>query len=277
MTKIKKLMLGSLIFFAGVYVLFCGVIYFFQGLFFYNPYSERADIETVRRYGYVGEEVEYKSADGTELFGWISTPKEKHKMVVFLHGNSYSIEEFFYKAVPFYEAGYGFFLPEYRGFGGVKGKISQKNLAEDSIASVKYLHSLGYKNEDIILYGMSLGSYMAINTIYHLKNEGKFAGLVLEVPFDNLSNVVKSVVPLPLPFSLIVKDKYDNLDMISKVDTRVLVMGGTKDTTVPVSLAENLYNHAVDPKKLIIYKGGKHSNLFNYQNNKDVLNWLEEK
>ena len=54
-------------------------------------------------------------------------------------------------------------------------------------------------------------------------------------------------------------------------------MGGTKDTTVPVRLAENLYNHAAEPKKLIIYKGGKHSNLFNYRNDKDVLNWLEEK
>ncbi len=277
MTKIKKLLFGGMIFFAGAYVLFCGTVYFLPELFFYNPYSERADIETVRRYGYVGEEVKYKSADGTNLFAWMSRPGDKHKIIVFMHGNSYSVEEFFYKMIPFEKAGYGTMLPEYRGFGGIKGKISQKNLEADAVAAINYLHSQGYRNEDIIVYGMSLGSHMAVNTVHQLKNEGKFAALILEVPFDNLTNVVKSVVPLPLPFSLIVKDKYDNLDMISRVDTRVLIMGGTKDTTVPVSLAENLYKHAVEPKKLIIYKGGKHSNLFNYRNDKDVLNWLEEK
>lgn len=277
MAKIKKFLLGCVICFAGVYALFCGIVYFMPELFFYNPYSERADIETVRRYGYVGEEVEYKSADGTPLFAWLSRPGNKHKMVVFMHGNSYSVEEFFYKMIPFEKAGYGTMLPEYRGFGGIKGKINQKNLEEDAVAAINYLHHLGYQNKDIIVYGMSLGSHMATNTVYQLQKEGKFAALVLEVPFDNLTNVVKSVVPFPLPFSLIVKDKYDNLGMISKIDTRVLIMGGTKDTTIPVRLAENLYNHAAEPKKLIIYKGGKHSNLFNYRNDKDVLNWLEEK
>lgn len=65
--------------------------------------------------------------------------------------------------------------------------------------------------------------------------------------------------------------------MINKINTRLLIMGGSKDPTIPVELAENLYEHAVQPKKLIIYEGGKHSNLFNYRNDKDILNWLSKK
>lgn len=261
----------------GVYVFVCALIYLVPKPFFYNPYDTPSSLENAHKYGYMGYEVNYESADGTELFAWMTNPGKKHKMVVFMHGNSYNVEEFFYKMIPFVEAGYGTMLPEYRGFGGVKGKISQSNLEADAIAAIDYLHTQGYKNSDIIVYGMSLGSHMATNTVYELNKNGRFDALILEVPFDSLLNVTKAVVPFPLPFGYIVRDKYDNLPLIGKVGTRLLVMGGTKDSTVPVHLAKNLFEHASEPKKLIIYEGGKHSNLFNYRNDKDVLNWLEAK
>lgn len=269
----KKIIAILVVLYIGV----CGAIYFVPQAFFYNPYSEKASLENAHKYGYKGKEVEYKSADGTDLIAWMTKPGKKKQMVVFMHGNSYSIEEFFYKMIPFVQAGYGTMLPEYRGFGAVKGEINQKNLEADAIASIDYLHKLGYKNKDIIIYGMSLGTHMAVNTVYQLNKQGKFNALILEVPFDSLLNVTKKVIPVPLPLDYIVKDKYDNLAMIDKINTRLLIMGGSRDSTIPISLAENLYEHAVQPKKLIIYEGGKHSNLFNYRNDKDILNWLNKK
>ena len=53
-------------------------------------------------------------------------------------------------------------------------------------------------------------------------------------------------------------------------------MGGSIDTTVPVVLAQNLYDHANHPKKMIIYQNGKHSNLFNFRNDLDILKWLKD-
>ena len=140
-------------------------------------------------------------------------------------------------------------MPEYRGFGGIKGKITQTNLEADALAAVRYLHSLGYKNSDIYIYGMSLGSHMAINTVYQLQSSGEFAGLILEVPFDNLVNVVRKRVPSLFPLDMIVRDKYDNIDMISQISARTLIIGGDADTVVPVELAVNLYGHAAGPKK----------------------------
>lgn len=60
-----------------------------------------------------------------------------------MHGNSYNIEEFYYKLKTFANAGYGTFLPEYRGYGDVAGEITQENLEADAIAAVEYLHSQG--------------------------------------------------------------------------------------------------------------------------------------
>ena len=97
----------------------------------------------------------------------------------------------------------------------------------------------------------------------------------MEVPFDSLLNVAKLVVPVPMPFEAIMRDKYDNLSMIGEINSPILIMGGSIDTTVPVALAQNLYNYASEPKQIIIYENGKHSNLFNFRNDLDVLSWMK--
>lgn len=261
---------------AAVYAILCVLVYFEPQLFFYHPYTSDSDLEVAHENGYPAQRVDYKAEDGTELYAWYTKPQApNNKIVVFLHGNSYNVEGFFEKMIPFYKKGYGTFMPEYRGFGGVEGKITQKNLQKDAVAALNHLKMLGYKNQDIIIYGMSLGSHMATYVTHKFKPYGKFDALVLEVPFDSLLNVVKAVVPVWMPLDFLVRDKYDNLKLIDKVDTKVLIMGAEHDTTVPVYLAENLYKHAVNPKKVIIYKNGRHSNLYSLKNYNDILAWLE--
>lgn len=274
MSKINNCLKRSAVAMGVLYIAFCAMVYFFPQLFFYNPTHQASSLRNAVINGYKATAVEYHSSDGTPLYAWYTKPGKKHKVIVFMHGNSYNIEKFYHKMIPLVEAGYGTLMPEYRGFGNLPGVITQQNLGEDALAAVKYLHEQGFANKDIIIYGMSLGSYMATNAVYTLGREKPFAALILEVPFDSLYNVVKAVVPVPLPFDWIIRDRYDNLDKIADIKTPLLVMGGSEDGTVPVKLAENLFAHAQQPKKLIVYQGGAHSNLYNYRNYNDILQWL---
>ena len=275
MHKVSNFLKKILLILGVAYIAFCLSVYFKQEWFFYNPTDKASDLAIANQAGYPAERVDYKSADGTDLLAWYTKPQTGKKMIVFMHGNSYNIEKFYTKLIPFVQAGYGTFLPEYRGFGGVKGKIAQNNLTADALAAVAYLYSLGYKNSDIIVYGMSLGSHMATNSVYQLGQDNHFAGLILEVPFTTLVDVARSHVSFPLPFDYIMRDKYDNISKISHINTPLLVMGASEDATVPVELAKKLYQAAVEPKKLIIYDGAAHSNLYDYKNYQDILNWLE--
>lgn len=259
-----------------IYIAFCVTVYLKPQWFFYNPSRQASKLENAHANGFKAEFVKYNSEDGTPLYGWLTKPASKKQIIVFMHGNSYNIEKFYHKMIPLMEAGYGTMMPEYRGFGDVPGIITEQNLAQDALAAVKFLNSQGYPNQDIIIYGMSLGSFMATNTVYVLGQRQPFAGLILEVPFDNLVNVVKAVVPVPLPLKFMMKDRYNNLDKIAEIKTPLLVMGGTEDPTVPVFLAKNLYAHAVEPKKMIIYQGGGHNDLYNFRNYEDILNWLKD-
>lgn len=273
MKKYLKYILLSLLI---AYIVFCATVYFYPQCFFYNPTHQASNLERANQYGYPAQKVEYKSSDGQDLYAWYTSPGYRKKVIVFMHGNSYNIEKFYHKMIPFVEAGYGTLMPEYRGFGDIKGIINQKNLEADAIAAIKYLYSLGYKNEDIIVYGMSLGSHMAVNSVWELQKEGAFAALILEVPFDSLLNTVKSIVPVWLPFDYILRDKYDNIAQIKDIKSPIFIMGGSEDPTVPVYLAKNLFEKAPNPKQIKIYQGGEHNDLYNFRNYNDVLNWLNK-
>lgn len=262
---------------AILYVCFCATVYYKPQYFFYNPDNTASNKIKAQEYGYDIKEVKYNSADGTELLGWYVPQKGSKQVVVFMHGNSYNIEKFYKKLVPLLAAGYSAFIGEYRGFGGIKGEITQAGLEEDAIAAVEYLHQQGRKNEQIIVYGMSLGSHMAVNTAEKLQKEGVFAALVLEVPFDSLLNVVKEVVWVPLPLDLIIKDKYDNVALIKEIKSPILIMGGEKDKVVPIKLAQRLYEEAPDPKDMFIYGDADHNDLYDKQNYKQLIKWLKKK
>ena len=210
--RIIKISVWGLI---SLWLVFCLSVYFYPKAYFYNPSNEKPDIKEAQAEGFFAQEVKYKSDDNTELYGWFVKPKND-KVIVFFHGNSHNIARFYSKLIPLAQSGYGIFIGEYRGFGGIKGEITEKNLGEDAIAAVKYLNLQGYENSKLILYGMSMGSYTSIHTAYTLGKENKFLSLILEVPFDSVLNVVKQRIVNLFPFSLIIRDKYDNTSSTQK-------------------------------------------------------------
>ena len=270
----KKILKWGCLVIIGIYVLVCLSVMVMPQWYFYNPSSQKSDIKHANEYDYPAREVEYKSEDGTPLLAWATLQNPGKKMIVFFHGNAVNLEEFYHKMKAFAYDGYGTFMAEYRGFGGLKGKINQKNLEADAIAAIQFLNKHGYKNSDIYLYGMSLGSHMALNTAAQLQKNGNFAGIILEVPFDSLAHTAQKRVPY-LPLKLLIRDKYDNMEIIKQIKNPIFIMGASEDKTVPVELAKILYEQAQSPKKMIIYKNGKHGNLFNFRNDLDILNWME--
>ena len=258
------------------WIAFCAAVYVAPQYFFYNPTTEKPSLEDAKSKGFAAKEALYQAEDGTELYGWFIAPKEGNKIIVYFHGNSYNIGEFYHKLQPLADEGYGVFIGEYRGFGGIKGKLSEKNLAQDAMAAVNYLISLGYRPSDMILYGMSMGSYTATTTAAEYGSKEPFAGLILEVPFDSILNVVRQRIWPVFPFEWIVKDKFDNISNIKKVNTRVLIMGGSKDKTVPYERALALFEAAKEPKKVVIYTGADHSDLYQYGNWTAILAWIKE-
>ena len=101
----------------------------------------------------------------------------------------------------------------------------------------------GVKEENIVIYGESLGTGVAT----HLSQNKNFAGVILETPFTSMIDAAKTFYPY-VPVSLLLKDKFDNKSKIKNIEVPILIMHGEKDQIVPFYMGKKIYQMANEPK-----------------------------
>jgi fermentation-respiration switch protein FrsA (DUF1100 family) len=98
--------------------------------------------------------------------------------------------------------------------------------------------------EDIILYGESLGSGVAIQ----VAAEKKVRGIVLDSPFTSIAELAAQIYPW-LPINLLLKDRYDSIIHIRDVHVPVFIIHGEADDVVPVEMGRRLFAAANEPRR----------------------------
>tara|TARA_B100001079_G_scaffold89652_1_gene76991 strand:- start:404 stop:1108 length:705 start_codon:yes stop_codon:yes gene_type:complete len=190
------------------------------------------------------EKVRVKSLDDIELLSWYyNKDLKKYKTILFLHGNAGALENRIYKLNHFKNMDINFLIISWRGFNGNKGKPTEKGLYKDARGAVAWLKTKGITEKDIVLYGESLGTGIAIE-IAQNKN---FAGIILESPYTSMIDLGKDKYPF-LPVKLLLRDKYESINKIKNINSPILVMHGKADNIVPFYMGEKLYKYANKPK-----------------------------
>ncbi len=212
-----------------------------------------------------------KTEDGLENIAWFSPPADKTaKVFIHFHGNGGNISHRAPNAAFYQKLGYGFMLCEYRGYGGNPGKPTEQGLYHDGRACVNYLLDNGYRLDQLVFYGESIGSGVAVQ----LALEFQPRRLVLEAPFSSAADVAKSAYGF-LPVDMMMLDRFDSIDKIAGIKTSLLVIHGTNDRLVPYRLGKKLYEKAKHPKEFISVEGGGHNNLFDFKIGPKIVEWLE--
>ncbi len=190
------------------------------------------------------EKVKIKTQDGIKLMSWYHNKNLiNYKTILFLHGNAGNLENRIHKINHFKDMNVNFLIVAWRGFNGNKGKPTEKGLYEDARSAVRWLKSKGVKENNIIVYGESLGTGVATE-IAQNKN---FAGIILESPFTSMIDAGKDKYPY-LPVSLLLKDKYESDKKIKNINSPILIMHGKIDNIVPFHMGEKMYELANRPK-----------------------------
>jgi alpha-beta hydrolase superfamily lysophospholipase len=264
MRKLLKRLLCLLVI---TYFAFLTWLYFNQQALLYFPDKEIKDISSYNLNN--TQEVFLQSEDGVKIQTWYHPASEGKPMVVWFHGNSYNIS---YKAHYFrklLDMGYGIIAPSWRGFGKSEGAPSKEGIFKDARAAVNYLKQMGYKTEDTILIGESLGSGVATK----IATENKFKGLMLITPYTSVADRAQEIYWY-LPVKPMVTDDFNCIDNIENINTSLLIVHGTNDYTIPHQHSEKLIARAHEPKKLVLYDGKAHSNLDAKKIFKEMDNFL---
>ena len=215
--------------------------YLFQRNLLYHPtennYSGDQILVSIKK-------IKIKTQDGIELMSWYHNKNlNDYKTILFLHGNAGSLENRIHKINHFKDMNVNFLLVAWRGFNGNMGKPTEKGLYEDARSAVRWLKLKGVKENNIIIYGESLGTGVATE-IAQNKN---FAGIILESPFTSMIDAGKDKYPY-LPVRLLLKDKYESNLKIKNINSPILIMHGKVDNIVPFHMGKKMYELANEPK-----------------------------
>ena len=212
-------------------------------------------------------ELEIPTIDGVNLLAWYSKPKINKPTLLYLHGNSFDIGERSYRIQRYIQQGWGILLLAWRGYSGNKGYPSEVNLYKDGEAALSWLKNFTPTNlEDIVLYGESLGSAVAVE----LATRYAFKSVVLEAPFTSISDIAQKRYKI-FPVKLLILDNFDNISKINKIFTPILIISGKKDEVIPHSHSQKLFLKANEPKKSVFIDEARHNNLYDFGIEKQVI------
>ena len=218
--------------------------------------------------------VDIETADGLTLTSWFRAAESGHPTIVFFQGNAGSISHRAFKARGFLDAGYGLLLMGYRGYGGNPGSPSEEGLYADGRAALAFLADRGVAPGELILYGESLGSGVAVHLAAEMAADEPAGGLVLESPFSSIVDVAASHYPF-VPARWLVKDRFDSAAKIARVRAPVFIFHSRNDRVVPVRFGERLFEAAVEPKHSLWVDDGGHNGLYEVGAGTAVLGFIE--
>jgi uncharacterized protein len=203
-------------------------------------------------------DVFFPSGNGNELHGWYLHKPQATRTVLLSHGIGGNVSSRVDLIHLFLQANASVFIYDYQGYGKSHGVASLRNVIDDGQAAYRFLTgSLKVSPQDVVLVGESLGTGVTTS----LSQKVNAAAMILQSPFSSLSKRVGEVVPF-----LRARQQWldpiaplSNDQVLSHPHIPVLIVHGTRDTTVPVHHAIDLFNQAVGPKTLLVIKGAGHT------------------
>jgi hypothetical protein len=177
----------------------------------------------------------YETADGVRLAGgFFPPPSPERPVLLYFHGNAEAAAHNLPLADELRARGLGVFLAEYRGYGGLSGSPSEEGLHADGEAALAALGRFGVPPSRVVLVGRSLGSGVAVE----LATRHRVAAVVLVSAYTSIVDMGRIVAGPLAP--LVVRDRFDSLGKIGRVAAPLVLLHGSRDDVVPVSMGRRL-------------------------------------
>jgi len=208
------------------------------------------DLQTELR----AEDVWLHTADGVRIHGWWVRQGTGHLVTLYLHGNAGNVTYRYSRIREIAAAGSSILMLDYRGYGKSRGWPTEKGLYTDAMTAYQYLVERGYRPEQIVLHGESIGCAVAADVASRVP----CAAVVLEAPFTSARDVARTVLPvlgaLPIP-------GFDSTRKIGRIRAPLLFIQGDRDEIIPLRLGQKLFALSPEPKSFWIIEGAGHNDI----------------
>jgi fermentation-respiration switch protein FrsA (DUF1100 family) len=242
---------AALIFWTIVLMLFEDKFIYFPEKYPTGAYDQASSIPNLRDCWITAD-------DGVKLHGWFAPAESARATLVLSHGNGGNISYRYLLMRSLLRHKFNVLMYDYRGYGRSEGTPSEEGIYKDGRAFFDYASTLPEVNpKNIIVWGTSLGGAVATE----VAAQRPAAGLVLESTFTSGKDVAHLLYPF-LPVGPFMHSKFNTIDKIRTLHLPVLVMHGSHDEILPLSLGRRVFAAANDPKEFYEIPGAGHNDTF---------------
>lgn len=250
----KRRLKRSAIVIALLYIMIGSILYFLQEQFLFHPTTMPQDY--VFNFEHQFEEVFLETSEDAVINALHFQVDQPEGVILYFHGNARNLKRWGRIVQYFVDMNFDVFVMDYRGYGKSTGPLSEAAFYEDARACYNYVLQR-YAEEDITVYGRSLGSAMASK----VASENQPKRLILEAPFYSVIDVAQRRVPI-YPADKLLHFSFPNNEHLKNVNCPITIFHGTDDYVVPFSSGKKLADEFSDHKmELVTIEGGGHSNL----------------
>ena len=262
---LKALVISAVVF----YAIAVAVMYFAQRRFIYFPDPTR----TMPRAAGLSNVVEriIATPDGESIIAWYGKAAPGQPTLLYFHGNGGALEGRAERIRNYLNRGRGFFIVSYRGYSGSTGSPSEAANVADAKLAYEALVKDGVSPGEIILYGESLGTGVAVQ----VAEEKTVAGVILDSPFTSIVERAGQLYPW-LPVGLLLQDRYESIRHIRDVHVPIFILHGETDDVVPVDMGLRLFAAANEPKEIKTLPGAGHADHYDFGSFEIINRWIDK-
>ena len=217
------------------------------------------------------EERVLETPDGAHVIAWWGRAEPGQPTLLYFHGNAGSLATRSERIRKYMAHGLGVFMVTYRGYGGSTGAPSEQANVADAKLAYDTLVRGGVDPADIILYGESLGSGIAVQ----VAAERRVGGLVLDAPFTSMVDLAVLHYPF-IPARSLLRDRYETLSHIGSVAAPLLILHGEGDEIIPAAMGLRVYEAARVAKKIVTFPGAGHSDHHLFGSYDALFRWIDK-
>lgn len=230
-----------------------GLLYLMQPSMVFYPYRELE--ATPNSWGLEYEDLYLSGSDGVKLNGWYIPRENAKEVVLFFHGNGGNISHRGDSIEIFHRLGLNVLIIDYRGYGKSEGTPSEEGLYEDARTAWRYLiDRRGFKGEQIVIFGRSIGAAVATRLAAELAAERGPAKVILESAFSSARDMADRTLPI-ISRITVLRYSFNSIERIKEIKARLLMLHSPDDEIIPYALGEKLYQAANVPKQFVKLKG----------------------
>lgn len=193
---------------------------------------------------------------------WLPNADPSAPTLLYLHGTLRTLYFNQPKINALRDAGFSVLAVDYRGWGDSSPIVpSEASIVADAWQAWDELKKRQPDPYKRVIFGHSMGGAIAVHLASELHHGTDYGALALESTFTRMPDVAAAAGFWGGVAAAITTLQFDSLSRIDRVDAPILMLHGTADRTVPVSVGRRLRDAAPPGLTWIEVPGGTHSQL----------------